>query len=53
MKSVPTSGGIDVPKARRSRKSETLPGKARCAIEEKRKADRPKPAATTQVAVAR
>ena len=45
--------GKEVPKERSNRKLDALPGKSVCAMEEKKNADRPKPAATRLVVVAR
>ena len=53
MKNCPMRGGTDVPKERRRRKSDVLPGKKRWAIEEKRNAESPNPDITRPVTVAR
>lgn len=45
--------GREVPKERSNKKLDAFPGKSACAMEEKKNADRPKPAATRPVVVAR
>jgi len=49
----PRSIGREVPKARSNKKLDAFPGKSTWAMEEKKNADRPKPAATRLVVVAR
>lgn len=49
----PRTSGREVPKERSNRKLDVSPGKRACAMEEKKNADRPKPAATRLVVVAR
>ena len=49
----PRISGREVPKERSNRKLDAFPGKSAWAMEEKKKADKPKPAATRLVVVAR
>lgn len=49
----PRTNGREVPKESSNRKLDVSPGKSACAIKEKKNADRPKPAATRLVVVAR
>ena len=52
-KNEPTSMGREVPIASSNRNEEMSPGKSECERDEKRKAERPKPAIVMPVAVAR
>ena len=49
----PRISGKEVPMERSNRKLDAFPGKSACEMEEKKNADRPKPAATRLVVVAR
>ena len=49
----PRISGREVPIERSNRKLDAFPGKSACEMEEKKNADRPKPAATRLVVVAR
>jgi hypothetical protein len=50
---MPRISGREVPKERSNKKLDAFPGKSSCAMKEKKNADRPKPAATRLVVVAR